>query len=173
MKSSKSYAVALMDLCKENNNDLNKVVSDLQLVYSLFDEDFVKFLKFPKISKQEKKDVFNKNFSFLDKNILGLLKVLVDNNDILQLDQIINDLIELINEEKGIIVLDVFSTEKLTELNKQLIKNYFSKKLNKEVQINEFIDDTLVGGLVIKYNGKIIDGSLFTKQESLKEYLKK
>ena len=49
MKSSKSYAVALMDLCKENNNDLNKVVSDLQLVYSLFDEDFVKFLKFPKI----------------------------------------------------------------------------------------------------------------------------
>ena len=105
MKSSKSYAVALMDLCKENNNDLNKVVSDLQLVYSLFDEDFVKFLKFPKISKQEKKDVFNKNFSFLDKNILGLLMVLVDNNDILQLDQIINDLIELINEEKGIIVL--------------------------------------------------------------------
>ena len=42
-----------------------------------------------------------------------------------------------------------------------------------DVEVKETIDEKLVGGLVIKYQGKIIDGSLFTKQESLKEYLKK
>ena len=36
-----------------------------------------------------------------------------------------------------------------------------------------FIFGALVGGLVIKYEGKIIDGSLFNKHEALKEYLKK
>ena len=42
-----------------------------------------------------------------------------------------------------------------------------------KIELKETIDEKLVGGLVIKYQGKIIDGSLFTKQESLKEYLKK
>mgnify|MGYP003296404156 CR=1 FL=1 len=47
---------------KENNIDINQIVSELQLVNSYFDEEFISFLKNPKVSKDNKKDVFNKAF---------------------------------------------------------------------------------------------------------------
>ena len=40
-------------------------------------------------------------------------------------------------------------------------------------KLTQIEDEKLVGGLIINYEGKTIDGSLLTKQESLKEYLKK
>ena len=61
----------------------------------------------------------------------------------------------------------------LSDAEKENIISYFNKKLNKTIDIIETINKELVGGLIIKYEGKIIDGSLFTKQETLKEYLKK
>jgi len=173
MNNGKPYAKALMDLSKENNIDINQIVSELQLVNSYFDNEFVNFLNNPKISKENKKEVFNKSFNNLEKNVFAVLMVLIDNNKIIYLNEVINDLLDLINEEHNVVTIEVISVSKLSEIEKLSITNYFIKKLNKKIALKEIIDEKLVGGLVIKYEGKIIDGSLFTKQESLKEYLKK
>ena len=173
MNNGKAYAQALLDLSKENNIDINQIVSELQLVNSYFDEEFISFLNNPKISKDNKKEVFNKAFTNLNKNVFATLMVLIDNNKIIYLNDVIIELQNLIDEQNGVVTVEVYSTSKLTELEKLSIISYFIKKLNKKINLKEFIDEKLVGGLVIKYQGKIIDGSLFTKQESLKEYLKK
>ena len=41
MNNGKPYAKALLDLSKENNIDINQIVSELQLVNSYFDEEFI------------------------------------------------------------------------------------------------------------------------------------
>ncbi len=173
MNNGKPYAKALLDLSKENNIDINQIVSELQLVNSYFDEEFISFLNNPKISKDNKKEVFNKAFNNLNKNVFAVLMVLIDNNKIVYLGEVINELLSLIDEVNNVVTVEVISISKLSEIEKLSITNYFIKKLNKKITLKEVIDEKLVGGLVIKYEGKIIDGSLFTKQESLKEYLKK
>lgn len=173
MNNGKPYAKALLDLSKENNIDINQIVSELQLVNSYFDEEFISFLNNPKISKDNKKEVFNKAFNNLNKNVFAVLMVLIDNNKIVYLSEVINELLSLIDEVNNVVTVEVISISKLSEIEKLSITNYFIKKLNKKITLKEVIDEKLVGGLVIKYEGKIIDGSLFTKQESLKEYLKK
>ena len=173
MNNGKAYAKALLDLSKENNIDINQIVSELQLVNSYFDEEFISFLNNPKISKDNKKEVFNKAFNNLNKNVFAVLMVLIDNNKIVYLGEVINELLSLIDEVNNVVTVEVISISKLSEIEKLSITNYFIKKLNKKITLKEVIDEKLVGGLVIKYEGKIIDGSLFTKQESLKEYLKK
>ena len=173
MNNGKAYAQALLDLSKENNIDINQIVSELQLVNSYFDEEFISFLNNPKISKDNKKEVFNKAFNNLNKNVFAVLMVLIDNNKIVYLSEVINELLSLIDEVNNVVTVEVISISKLSEIEKLSITNYFIKKLNKKITLKEVIDEKLVGGLVIKYEGKIIDGSLFTKQESLKEYLKK
>ena len=173
MNNGKPYAKALLDLSKENNIDINQIVSELQLVNSYFDEEFIGFLNNPKISKDNKKEVFNKAFNNLNKNVFAVLMVLIDNNKIVYLSEVINELLGLIDEVNNVVTVEVISISKLSEIEKLSITNYFIKKLNKKITLKEVIDEKLVGGLVIKYEGKIIDGSLFTKQESLKEYLKK
>lgn len=173
MNNGKAYAKALLDLSKENNIDINQIVSELQLVNSYFDEEFISFLNNPKISKDNKKEVFKKVFSNLNKHVFASLMVLIDNSKIVYLKEVVTELKNLIDEENGVVTVEVLTISKLSELEKLSITSYFIKKLGKKIELKETIDEKLVGGLVIKYQGKIIDGSLFTKQESLKEYLKK
>jgi hypothetical protein len=42
-----------------------------------------------------------------------------------------------------------------------------------KIEINEIIDSSILQGLVIEYQGKVLDASLLSKQEALKEYLEK
>lgn len=173
MSNGIAYAKALLDISKENNIDINQIVLDLQHVNNYFDDEFISFLKNPKVSKANKKEVFEKAFSNIDKNVFATLMILIDNNKIVYLCDVIRELELLIAYEKGITIVEVISAVALSDAEKENIISYFNKKLNKTIDIIETINKELVGGLIIKYEGKIIDGSLFTKQETLKEYLKK
>lgn len=173
MSNGIAYAKALLDISKENNIDINQIVLDLQHVNNYFDDEFISFLKNPKVSKANKKEVFEKAFSNIDKNVFATLMILIDNNKIVYLCDVIRELELLIAHEKGITIVEVISAVALSDAEKENIISYFNKKLNKTINIIETINKELVGGLIIKYEGKIIDGSLFTKQETLKEYLKK
>ena len=173
MSNGKAYAKALMDLSIENNIDINQIVEELKQVNDYFDEEFIKFLSNPKISKENKKNIFKEAFKNLDKNVFALLMVMIDNNNIVNLVNVIDELNELINIKEGIICVEVMTTNTLNDNEKETIKLYFQNRLNKKINLIEKIDKNLVGGMIIKYQGKIIDGSLFNKQESLREYLKK
>lgn len=173
MSNGKAYAKALMDLSIENNIDINQIVEELKQVNDYFDEEFIKFLSNPKISKENKKNIFKEAFKNLDKNVFALLMVMIDNNNIVNLINVIDELNELINIKEGIICVEVMTTNTLNDNEKETIKLYFQNRLNKKINLIEKIDKNLVGGMIIKYQGKIIDGSLFNKQESLREYLKK
>lgn len=173
MSNFKAYAKALNELSVENNIDINQFISELQLVNSYFDDEFISFLKNPKINKDNKKEVFKNAFKDLNKYVFSTLLVLVDNDTIIYLNDVILELQNLVNEDKGIVTIEVETVNPLSEMEKQQIINFFTLRLRKIINLKEIIKQDLVGGLVIKYQGKIIDGSLITKQESLKEYLKK
>lgn len=173
MINEKAYAKALMDLSKEYNIDKKQIIDELQFVNQYFDEDFICFLKNPRISKENKKDVFKKAFSNINKYIFSTLMVLIDNDNIINLNSVIIELNKMIDEELGIVTIELLTTKPLSEIEKNNIMLYFTNKLNKKIKLKEIIDTNLIGGLIIKYQGKIIDGSIFNKQESLKEHLKK
>ena len=80
MKSTKAYAIAFLDLCNEQHSK-EEAVKELQLVSSHFDDDFIRFLSYPKISKNEKKEVFTKSFN-ISKLTLSFLYVLIFNSSI-------------------------------------------------------------------------------------------
>lgn len=171
MKSTKAYAIAFLDLCNEQHSK-EEAVKELQLVSSHFDDDFIRFLSYPKISKNEKKEVFTKSFN-ISKLTLSFLYVLIDNNDILDLNNIIKEIENLIMQENGQAIVTVEVMKSLDENQRNLIISSLTKKLNKQIILKEIINTNLIGGIIIKYEGKVIDGSLITKQQSLKEYLKK
>ena len=173
LKAFEAYAKALRELSVENNIDINQIISELQLVVSYFDEEFIGFLKNPRISKENKKEIFNKVFSNLNKYVLSTLLLLVDKDMITSLSDIILEIKQILDCENNIVHLDVITSKELSVEDELKIKSYFTLKLKKNIKITQVIDEKLVGGLIINYEGKTIDGSLITKQESLKEYLKK
>lgn len=172
MKSTKSYASALLDLCNDINS-YETTIKELQLISSYFDDDLRKVLSYPNISKQEKKDIFTKAFKNVSKLSISFIYVLIDNDAILNLNIIINEMEKVLKFKKGIVQVTVETSKPLLNNEKALIMQTLSTKIQKTVEIKEVVKADLIGGIIIKYEGKVIDGSLFTKEQSLKEYLKK
>ena len=129
MSNGIAYAKALLDISKENNIDINQIVLDLQHVNNYFDDEFISFLKNPKVSKTNKKEVFEKAFSNIDKNVFATLMILIDNNKIVYLCDVIRELELLIAHEKGITIVEVISAVALSDAEKE--KNRNSRALKK------------------------------------------
>ena len=62
----------------------------------------------------------------------------------------------------------VTSAVQLTDEEKQKLKNKLESVYRGEVNIEYFIDETLIGGLIVDVDGKIMDGSLRSRLHDVK-----
>lgn len=112
---------------------------------------------------EQAKAVIKKFVEFLaGKNMLG------------QADKIEAEFLKIWNEKNKIIEAEVMSASGLDKANVKLLKNYIASLSGaKEVLLNEKIDKSILGGVIIKYGDKILDASLRIQLEELREKLVK
>ncbi len=104
----------------------------------------------------------------------NFISFLAKNNDLNLADKVIKDFEITWNDKKGIAEVEVIATDKLDKEIVALLKEYASKWLNKkEININQKIDEKILGGIILKHKDTIIDGSLRKKIISLKQGLEK
>lgn len=102
------------------------------------------------------------------------IKVLVDNNDISKSDKIVEEFIKIWDRENGIINAKVASARKLDNESVKSINDYILESSKaKEVVLDKKIDKNILGGVIIKFGDKVIDGSLKMKLKELKNNLVK
>jgi len=77
------------------------------------------------------------------------------------------------NKEHGELVAELTSARKLDIAARDIVLSYLKKKSGfNQILLDEKIDQQLLGGFVLKYNSKIIDGSLKSSLASLTNNLK-
>lgn len=111
--------------------------------------------------------ISNKEINIIIENFV---KVLKKNNDTNKLNRIIEQFCIIWNKKEGIVDAEIISAKKLdNEIIKSL--NYYIFKLSgaKKVFVNQKVDKNILGGVIIKYEDKIFDGSLETKLVELKK----
>jgi F-type H+-transporting ATPase subunit delta len=86
--------------------------------------------------------------------------------------QLIAQLRSLIAEEKGEVTADVVSATKLTKAQSDKLAKTLAANVGKDVKINATVDETLIGGLVVKVGSKMIDTSIRSKLNSLQNVMK-
>lgn len=105
-----------------------------------------------------------------EKIIFKFVAVLAENNDQGKLKKIIAEFNNHWNKEKGIVEAEVASAK---ELDKDIVKllNGYIVKLSgaKEVVMSEKVEKDLLGGVVIRYGDRVVDGSLKAKLIELKD----
>jgi F-type H+-transporting ATPase subunit delta len=62
----------------------------------------------------------------------------------------------------------VFSAVKLTGAQLQKIKGMLEKELEKSVEVENLIDESLIGGVVLKYGNNLLDASFESCLRNLK-----
>lgn len=102
----------------------------------------------------------------------NFVKILAKNNDLSKAKKIEIEFNKIWNKKKGIVDANIISAKKTDKETLEIIENYIKKiSGSPNVNMQEEIDKDMIGGIIIKYEDKILDGSLRTSLKTLKEKL--
>ena len=165
------YAKSLYEL----STDLDKDLNDLEVLKSCISDniELVKVLQHPSISKEEKKEIFKNLLSGKVENyFLYFIYVLVDNERILEIDHIYDTFKMLVNEKQNILNCEVISKYPLSINIKNDLVKFLENKYQKQIIINETIDDSLIGGIKVIVQNEVIDYTFDSTLMNLKNIIK-
>ena len=168
--SYKTYADALLQTVKNGPVSREEVLRDLNKIIDIINssKELNIVLEIPTISTEQKikiiEDIFSKE---VNTEVLNLLKILTEKNKFADIKGITKTFKEASDEIDGIKNISVTSAIELDKKYKDSITNKISKKLNKKINCNWIIDNSIIGGLIVKIDDDIIDTSVKNKLEKL------
>ena len=169
------YGLALYSIAEERKEILSLQLEAKELKKVLLENpDFIVLLGNSFLSHEERGKIVDKTLSAFDKDIVSLIKVLVDNNRAKYIIDVLDVFNSLCNQARNVDEGLVYSISPLNEQTKKELEKKISKLEHVEVELINKIDSTLIGGIKVVINGHIYDGSIKNKLENMKiDLLKK
>ncbi len=162
------YALAVFSLAEETSRH-----EEFKQVLASFaesaDEDMYKFFAHPKIERSQKIALLNETVS--DTLLSNFLKVLVENDRFELLDAIVMAYQDILDNLHKVMQVTVFSKEKLSKENIAKIEAKLEKAYQRKVEFEFVIEDTIIGGIRIEFEGNVIDETINKQLDELKSSL--
>lgn len=172
---SKTYGDALFEVALQADK-LEEFYVQTQEVIGVFqaNAELEKALEQPKIAKGEKIKMIEEIFSNkIAREILGVMVLLIEKNHYTDMESVFSYFIDQVKEAQGVGIAKVSTAVALTEIQ----KNEIEKKLLETTKYTTFemnyaVDESLIGGMVIRIGDRVVDSSIRTKLYSLSKELK-
>ena len=169
------YARAIFDLMLESNE-----VAELENnVESLFEalgnsQELRHLIASPLYTRDDQKAaiVAIGNKMKLLANLTNTLALMASKRRLFVMGSFLRQLKILIAEHKGEITADVVSAKSLTQGQSDNLAKAIKERVGKEIKINASVDESIIGGIVIKVGSKMIDTSIRSKLNSLQTVMK-
>lgn len=171
-----TYGGALFELAVEENKVDSLYEEALAVVQSFYDnKELMGFLNHPKVDIAKKKqtieDIYGK---FMSKDMVGFLSLIVEKGRYNSIISIMEYFLERVKEYKKIGVAFVTSAKELSEAQKAAVLDKLLATTDYvEYEMNYQVDESLIGGLVIRVGDRVVDSSIKTKLSELKRELTK
>lgn len=164
------YAKALIALANEQGK-LEEVYNDMKFFETVCSEndEFSKIMANPIVRHEKKFGILKKIFENRVTNVtFSIFSVLTRKNREQLLYPIAQEFHKLYDEQKGIQKVQVLTPVALTDTQKAEFSKIVSESINKTVELTEKIDESLIGGYVLKVGDTQIDTSVKHKLNELK-----
>lgn len=168
------YGLALYSLALEENK-IDSWQKDVKTLKSIFEEntDFIMILGSSFISLEERIEILEKTLVGVDKNIIALINVVMENNRTDLILDIFESFNSYCNQYRGVSEGLIYSTLKLDQTVIDQIEKKISKIENNKVELKNVIDPSLIGGVKVVVQDRIYDGSIKHNIEMMKKDLLK
>lgn len=167
-KVSIEYAKALFELAMENDS-VKGYGEALDLVSNVFSEnpEYADFLSCLAVPVSDRIAAISEAFSdALPTEVLSFVKLLCENRHIGEFLECAGQYKAMLDELGRISNAKVTSAVALTEQEKAALKEKLEKISGKSVVIDFAVDKSILGGVIVEMDGKVMDSSL---QKHLKE----
>ncbi len=168
------YAKAVFDLAIELKN-VDRAYTDMLIVEHVCDQNrkLVILLKNPIVRYDYKLRILNKIFEkHLDKLTLKFFNLICRKNRANILPEVSRVFVELYHEYKGIVRADVTTAMEISAIIKKDFENIIAKATGKKVELESKVDESLIGGYILKLGDRQVDNSLKSKLNNLRRELK-
>lgn len=173
---SATYGDALFELAVEEGK-LDVLYEEAQAVITSLheNEELMKFLNYPKIDTATKRKTMEEIYGkFLSKDMVGFLGIIVEKGRHNSLESILDYFLKRVKEEKKIGVAHISSAKPLSDAQKkEILAKLLETTDYKSFEMNYNVDESLIGGLVIRIGDRVVDSSIKTKLFELKRELLK
>lgn len=169
-----TYGDALLDLALEQGT-LDTLYEEAQALVAALQEqeDLIRLLAHPQIEKEEKKKLVENIFDGrVSSELVGLFVMLVEKNHGSKLVNVLRYFIRQVKREKNIGVASVASAVALNDPQKASIEKRLVETTDFDtVEVSYTVDASLIGGLVIRMDDRVLDSSIKTKIEKMSKAL--
>ena len=117
----------------------------------------------PRKTTNEKVEIFDRVLDNLSRSELNFLKQLSDHGRLVLLPTIADLYHVLWYEKEKKAQVSVITPFSLTLEQRKKLSQKLNKRFNREIFINEVLDKSIIGGLIVKYQDQVIDGSIRSK----------
>lgn len=169
------YATALFELARDEKN-VDAVKADLEKFTALLNEsaDLKRLVLSPVFTADEQGKALS---AVMAKAGIGgttakFLQVLTANRRLFAVADVIRAFRALVAKFKGEATADVTVAEQLNDKNLDALKSALKSVTGKDVALNVTVDPSIIGGLVVKLGSRMVDSSLRTKLNSIKNAMK-
>ena len=173
---AKTYADALFDIAIEENQ-IDALAEEVSMLRQILREnpELSALMNHPQILKEEKvkvaEDIFKTRIS---DELLGLFRMIILKDRYRELDAVLEQFLYSVKEYKGIGVANVTSASDLTETQKKAIEDKLLETTSYDsMEMHYTVDESLIGGLVIRIGDRVVDSSVKTKLDVLTKDLLK
>lgn len=174
--ASKVYGEALFQIAVEDGR-IDEMMEEIRAVKKALEEnrELSVLMDHPKIIKEEKVHLMENCFKGqVSDDVTGFLTVVVSKGRFKELPAMFDYLTMRMKEYKKIGVVTVKSAVELRSEQKERIRRKLMETTEyKTLEINWQVDESLIGGLVIRIGDRVVDSSLKYKLEQLTSRLLK
>lgn len=169
--SAKRYAHAAFDIAREKNR-LDEWRSDIRRVAELMkDPEVTDLLENPRLSFDLKAKLAKEKLGGMNQLALNFCYLLIAKGRFRNAEQIADEYDRLLDDSRGIKHADVTTAVPTEASDKGKLEGRLQAMVGKKVVVNLHVDPTILGGMVVRIDGKLIDGSVRSKLGALKRSL--
>lgn len=173
MTAAKEYAKALFSLSVELD-EVEETYSDLKdcsLAVSA-QSDYTRIIDSPALPKAERLALIDSAFSTVCENVRNLMKILCERGRFYMLTELFSDYEELYLEYRGICRAVAVTAQPLGKDQLSRIKEKLSAITGKTILLENKIDPSVIGGIMLRYGGVQLDGSVRARLDEIEHRLK-
>jgi F-type H+-transporting ATPase subunit delta len=113
------------------------------------------------VPADKKRDILRELFGeAVEPSVLAIVQVVAEAGHIDSLGEVATAFKALVEEQLGIVTASVTTAVPLTDALRTQVAGKLSAELGKRVALRETVDPAILGGIVIKVAGRVLDGSL-------------
>ena len=168
-KAARRYAKSLLEVSLEQDQ-VERTHADIELIHNTINgsRELFLFLRSPIVQRDKKQKVLHELFGDRISDLTRMfIEILIRKEREQIVPEITESFIDLYNELVGIQKVQVRAAEDMNKAGKDQLLKILEKKTGKKIQMEFVVDEGLKGGLLVRIDDTVYDGSVKHKIEEL------